>query len=363
MKSLQQLFIFLIFLILASCASQTYQAEKVQQAKTAIAHTDLEVGLNNVSHWFYYLGFEPDDETIIRKIVNSTYDMVVMEPIFTDRENIDFPMAEVVSRLHNAPHPKLVIAYIDIGQAEDWRTYWQSDWEIGDPEWIVALDPDGWEGNFPVAYWHDAWHHIWLGEDGYLQAILDAGFDGIYLDWVEAYSDENVIAAAEKDNLDPHEEMIWWVGDLAAFGRAQKPNFIVIGQNAAELAEFDEYLAIIDAIAQEQTWFDGSADNDPPGDCPLPRTDNDIETEEYEKSLSGKCRQMYEDFPESTLHVSSEEYIHFLTLAREEGERIFTIDYAMKPENVDWVYKTSRALGFVPFASERALDIYLDPVD
>jgi endo-alpha-1,4-polygalactosaminidase (GH114 family) len=72
---------------------------------------------------------------------------------------------------------------------------------------------------------------------------------------------------------------------------------------------------------------------------------------------------MYEDFPESTLHVSSEEYIHYLTLAREKGEMIFTIDYAIKPENVDWIYKTSRALGFVPFASERALDIYLDPIE
>ena len=363
MKSSKQLFVFLIFLILASCASQPSQAEEGQQTRTSIAYTDRKDWLNNVSHWFYYLGFEPDDETIIQQIADSTYDMVVMEPIFTDRENIDFPIAEVVSRFHNAPHPKLVIAYIDIGQAEDWRTYWQSDWEIGDPEWIVALDPDGWEGNFPVAYWYDEWHHIWLGKDGYLQAILDAGFDGIYLDWVEAYSDENVIAAAKQDNVDPRGEMIWWVGDLAVFARAQKPDFIVIGQNAAELAEYDEYLAIIDAIAQEQTWFDGAADNDPPGDCPLPRTDDDIETEEYEKSLSRKCRQMYEDFPESTLHVSSEEYIHYLTLAREKGEIIFTIDYAVKPENVAWIYKTSRALGFVPFVSERVLDIYLDPVE
>ncbi len=353
---------FLLFLILTGCAGQTYLEEETSQKEMVMIESDWEVRLDNVSHWFYYLGFEPDERTI-QKIINSAYDMVVMEPIFTDRENIDYPIAEVVSRFHDAPHPKLVIAYIDIGQAEDWRTYWQPNWRIGAPEWIIAHDPDGWEGNFPVAYWYDEWHQIWIGEDGYLQALLQAGFDGIYLDWVEAYSDENVLTMAEKENVDPREEMIGWVGDIAAFCHAQKPNFIVIGQNAAELAEYDEYLALVDAIAQEQTWFDGAADNNPPADCPLPRTDDDIETEEYVQSLNKKCLKMYKDFPDSTLHVSSEEYIHYLTLAREKGEIIFTIDYALRLENVEWVYNTSRALGFVPFTSERALSLYLDPVE
>jgi endo-alpha-1,4-polygalactosaminidase (GH114 family) len=271
-------------------------------------------------------------------------------------------MAEVIAQLHNAPHPKLVIAYIDIGQAEEFRTYWQPGWGIGNPEWIVALDPDGWEGNFPVAYWHDEWHEIWLGEGGYLQAILEAGFDGVYLDWVEAYSDENVIAVAERDGADPRQEMIWWIGDIADFARAQRPDFIVIGQNAAELATSDKYVDIIDAIAQEQVWFDGAADNDPPGDCPLPRTEAEVETEAYVASLSEPCRAMYEEFPDSTLHVSSEGYLQDLTLAQSKGVIIFTVDYALEPENVAWVYETSRGLGFVPFGGNRALDRYVAPV-
>jgi cysteinyl-tRNA synthetase len=353
----------LFLLILVDCASQVYQEGEAFSAESSVAvHNDQELQLEEVSHWFYYLGFEPDDD-VIEQITGSTYDMVVMEPIFTDRENMDFPIAEVIWRFQNAPHPKLVIAYIDIGQAEDWRTYWQTDWRIGNPDWIVASDPDGWEGNFPVAYWDEEWRQIWLGENGYLEGILDVGFDGIYLDWVEAYSDENVIAAAVRDNVQPREEMINWVADMAAFCRARKPEFYVIGQNAAELAEYDQYLAVIDAIAQEQTWFDGAADNDPPGDCPLPRTYDDIETPEYVRSLSRKCRQMYYDFPDSTLHVSSEEYIHYLSMALDKGTMIFTIDYAVKPKNIEWIYKTSRELGFVPFASERALDVFLDPFE
>ena len=149
--------------------------------------------LTDVRHWLYLIDVNLEPETI-HEIVASAHDMVVIDFIPSEQNNTRYPMAEVVARLHDAPHPKLVIAYIDIGQAEDFRTYWQPGWEIGDPEWIVAGDPDGWEGNYPVAYWYDEYQEVWLGQDGYLQAIMDAGFDGVYLDWVEAYSDEDVIA-------------------------------------------------------------------------------------------------------------------------------------------------------------------------
>jgi cysteinyl-tRNA synthetase len=323
--------------------------------------TPSEARLADVTRWFYMINVNLEPE-IVERIAASEYDMVVLDFVPSEENNTDYPMADVIAQLHNAPHSKLVIAYIDIGQAEEYRTYWQPDWGIGNPEWIVALDPDGWEGNFPVAYWYDEWRKIWLGEGGYLQAILDAGFDGVYLDWVEAYSDENVIAVAERDGADPRQEMIWWVGDIADFARAQRPDFIVISQNAAELAEDDNYLAIIDAIAQEQVWFDGGADNNPPGDCPLPRTEAEVDTDAYRQSLSPPCLKQYDEYPDSTLHVSSEEYLRYLTLARDKGEIIFTVDYALKPDNVAWVYETSRALGFVPFASNRALDYYVEPM-
>ena len=318
--------------------------------------------LTAVTHWFYYLGFEPTDTTI-QQMVASDYDLIVMEPIFTDQENIDFPIAQIVADLHNPPHPKLVVAYIDIGQAEDWRTYWQPGWGIGNPEWIVANDPDGWEGNYPVAFWHNEWQAIWLDpQDGYLQLLLDAGFDGIYLDWVEAYSDENVITAANDAGVDPENEMVDWVDALGAYGRTQNPDFLVIAQNAPELVKNDSYVALIDALAQEQTWFDGAADNNPPGDCPLPATEADVDTAAYYDSLSPDCQQMFDEFPDSTLHVSSEWYLNYLTMVQSKGLPVFTIDYAVQPGNVSWIYNTSRGLGFMPFVSKRALAVYLPPV-
>jgi cysteinyl-tRNA synthetase len=318
--------------------------------------------IETVQSWLYLIDVNLEPE-VVEKITESNFDMVVLDFIPSEANNTDFPMAEVVDQFHNAPQPKLVIAYIDIGEAEEYRTYWQPGWGIGNPEWIIGDDPDGWEGNYPAAYWWDEWQNIWTGKDGYLQAIIDAGFDGVYLDWVEAYSDENVADFARIDGVDARQEMIWWVGDIAEFGRAINPDFLVIAQNAAELLESGEYVEIIDAIAQEQVWYDGGADNDPPGDCPLPRTEVDVDTEAYRQSLTPSCQRQYDQYPESTLHVSSEEYLFYLQRAKILGLPVFTVDYALDPDNINWIHETSRDLGFIPFVGNRALDDFVEPFD
>jgi cysteinyl-tRNA synthetase len=213
-----------------------------------------------------------------------------------------------------------------------------------------------------VAYWYDEYQEVWLGPGGHLPAILDAGFDGVYLDWVEANSDEDVLALAERQDLDPVEEMIWWVGDIAGFSRAQDPYFVVIGQNAAELAARDDYVEIVDAIAQEQVWFDGGADINPPGDCLLPRSEADVDTAAYRDSLSSACRRQTDEYPESTLHLSSEWSLRDLELAQSKGLVIFAVEYALDADSITWAYGTSRGLGSTPFVGNRALDRFVTPV-
>jgi endo-alpha-1,4-polygalactosaminidase (GH114 family) len=82
----------------------------------------------------------------------------------------------------------------------------------------------------------------------------------------------------------------------------------------------------------------------------------------YYESLSPACQEQYDEFPDSTLHVSSQEYLEYLTAAQAKGFKIFTVDYATEDENVEFVYRTSRVLGFVPFVSTRFLDQYIEPV-
>jgi cysteinyl-tRNA synthetase len=82
---------------------------------------------------------------------------------------------------------RLVIAYLSIGEAEDYRFYWQQSWDSDPPSWLSSENP-AWPGNYKVRYWDPGWQAIiYGGQDSYLDKILDAGFDGAYLDIIEAF--------------------------------------------------------------------------------------------------------------------------------------------------------------------------------
>ncbi len=305
--------------------------------------------------WLYLLDTDLDED-VLAEIVASAHDLVVLDFIPSQAGSSDYPMAGAIERLHRAGQPKIVLAYLDIGQAEDFRAYWRAGWGPGDPEWILSEDPEGWPGDFPAAYWHEEWRALWLTEEGLIQQVVASGFDGMYLDWVEGYDDDAVAAAAARAGVDPRVEMIRWVGDLAAEARASQPGFLVVAQNAADLLHDRAYAAILDGVAQEQIWFDGGPDDDPPGDCPLPRTEADVDTDAYVEALPPACRRLYEENPDGTLHTSTEEYLELLLSASSRGLPVFTVDYAVDPANVEWVYAEARRLGWIPFVTNRALD-------
>ena len=82
---------------------------------------------------------------------------------------------------------RLVICYMSIGEAEDYRYYWQNSWASDPPEWLKGENPD-WPGNYKVKYWDPEWQDFIFGnEQSYLKMILDAGFDGVYLDLIDAF--------------------------------------------------------------------------------------------------------------------------------------------------------------------------------
>ena len=82
---------------------------------------------------------------------------------------------------------RLVICYMSIGEAEDYRYYWDESWDSSPPEWLERENP-AWEGNYKVRYWDEGWQNIIFGsEDAYLDRVITAGFDGVYLDIIDAF--------------------------------------------------------------------------------------------------------------------------------------------------------------------------------
>ncbi len=82
---------------------------------------------------------------------------------------------------------RLVVAYLSIGEAESYRYYWQNNWKIGEPNWIKAENPD-WEENYKIEYWNKDWQNVIFGnQNSYIYKILNSGFDGVYLDIIDAF--------------------------------------------------------------------------------------------------------------------------------------------------------------------------------
>jgi cysteinyl-tRNA synthetase len=198
--------------------------------------------------------------------------MYILEPCVTEKGNEDFPIKSLIEEIRNynrATYHKepIILAYVDIGQAEDWRWYWHKGWEPGYPEWIVTVDPDDWEGCYPVAYWQPEWEDIVIyGAYGksHLDVILQNNFDGIYMDWVEAFSDEDVIDKANDDGIrNPASAMLDFIENIRRYARVESahanPNFLVVSQNASDLYGEDpgRYENLIDAISLEAIWYDG----------------------------------------------------------------------------------------------------------
>ncbi|MBB6126663.1 endo alpha-1,4 polygalactosaminidase [Mucilaginibacter lappiensis] len=121
----------------------------------------------------------------IKAVTATNYDALIMDLYF---DKTAFTSAEINALKSKANGGKrLVISYMSIGEAENYRYYWQKSWKPGNPVWLDAENPQ-WKGNYKVKYWNKDWQNIIYGNDSsYLKKILNANFDGVYLDIIDAF--------------------------------------------------------------------------------------------------------------------------------------------------------------------------------
>ncbi len=309
--------------------------------------------LSQVRYWGYQIQ-DLDSPGAVDDIVNSRYDMVVIEPTVTYEYGFDARgMVQRIkaSKANDGVSNKLVMAYIDIGQVEEWRWYWADypmyedrgpcrDEYIAEIQqfapWVVACDPDGWGGNYPVAYWTEEWKDIViygtslgpaLSFNSILDEVVQDGFDGVYLDWVEAWEMPEVQARAASEGKDPAQEIVDLIQEIRQYGLQHNSDFVVIQQNSADLI-FEVGAGVldntVDAIAQEGVWWEGVAIddwNDPSG---------------Y-------------DIPSVTTNF----YLPRLQQYKAAGFPVFVCEYAVN--NAADAYAKADAEGFIAYTTRRAL--------
>jgi len=159
-----------------------------------------------------------------------------------------------------------VVVYLSIGEAEDYRPYWQSEWvsngkrTAAAPVWLGIENPE-WKGNYQVKYWNADWQKL------VLPAIDDAmarGFDGVYLDIVDGFQTyEQGADGYLDDRINPEtkqtyrRDMVDWVKAIAARACAKNPAALVIPQNGSQLVADNDFVEVISAQGIEDLFTNG----------------------------------------------------------------------------------------------------------
>ncbi len=259
--------------------------------------------------WLYQLqDIEP------REIAKTGFDYVVMDYSSDGSEDGEFSRSDVELIRSSG---KVVLAYMSIGEAEDYRFYWDEDWYEDPPEWLGKENPE-WPGNYAVKYWNEDWKGI-IRE--YVERVLDQGFDGVYLDkvdefeyWADPENGEGTVLSLETSArlmVDFIEEISDWLGG--------KLLFIQNGENIVEYAN-ERFFEVVDGIGLEDLFFDG-----------------------------------LEEVPPEETNYRMEYISEFL----ERGKTVLSVEYIVDEtdpsslERIEEYYSKARGLNMIPYAAMR----------
>lgn len=192
------------------------------------------------------------------QLARAPYDVLVIDYSRDGSAEGALTAAEVAKLKHRPDGSRrVVLAYLSIGEAEDYRYYWKSSWADlwfipnfwSKPSWRGKQNGD-WGGNYAVRYWDPAWQDIIIGKDGYLDRIIKAGFDGVWLDKVDSSLEE--IAEGRSS---ARADMVTFVKRIAERGRAASPGFLVVPQNGEQLLKDASYRETVDGLGKEDLLY------------------------------------------------------------------------------------------------------------
>ena len=265
-----------------------------------------------------------------KEIAGSGLDIVVMDYSRDGGENGEYSRDEVESIKNAGVVP---IAYLSIGEAEDYRFYWKEEWERDPPAWLGKENPE-WKGNYAVRYWDEGWVSI-IHE--YLDRIISLGFSGVYLDKVDEFE-----YWADPENGEGHylnenesaERMLELIEDIATYSRNKAgDDFLIIPQNGERILKYDDgsILDVVSGWGVEDIFYNGT--------------------------------QLWSE--DEWEHIV-EERMPYLKMVLSSGKPVLSVEYVddgsgyvgKNRERIDDYREKALSMGYIPYAavSDRGLD-------
>jgi cysteinyl-tRNA synthetase len=248
----------------------------------------------------------------IGRLAASPYDIVVVDYSHSGSGRTALSRADV-ARLQRKSDGgrRVVLAYLSIGEAESYRDYWKR----GAGASLAGAASAGWKGNYTAKYWSDGWKDImYRGPSSYLSKIMAAGFDGVYLDRIDAHEKVGRSRGGAKG------EMIELVRQISATAKSRDGSFLVVAQNAEELLSNASYRAAIDGIGKEELLYGIGGPGSP----------------NNQGAISYSTRM--------------------LQRLKSEGKAVMVIEYLTDGTKIASARKRLQALGFLVYFANRSLD-------
>ena len=274
-----------------------------------------QTNLMNTEPWAYWLQ-DIDIQTIVN---DNSFEIIVFDYSADGVDSQKWTTAQVDSVKNSG---KLAISYISIGEAEDYRYYWQSSWASNPPSWLGSENPN-WPGNYKVRFWDSNWQAIVYD---YLDTILMQGFDGIYMDLIDSYYYWSV---ENPEQIYADSLMCEFVVNIRNYCDSVRGdnNFVVIPQNGSDVMDQvnvsptlkESYFNAINAIGVEDVFFSGPLDENNPHNPDMYR-------------------------------------IGILQQYLQHNKQVYAIDYLTEPSLISQFLTDCAMYNYVPYVCTRSLD-------
>lgn len=321
-----------------------------------------EAGGASVRSYVYLLQaeeFAPTRAEVVQRLAACGRDLIVVDAAFTGGLGGRWTVEELAA-IRAGKQGRRVLCYLSVGEAEDYRPYWQAGWKPGSPTFLMPENPN-WPGNFKVKYWDSAWQSIILCE---LQRIVAQGFDGVLLDIVDGFEYfENQDGEIVDHRKNPEtgntyrQDMIQWVGKIATAARTGKyrsaNGCAVPGAEgggaqpatavAPDVADVANATATT-AVARPEFWV-------------VPQNATQLlEDAGYASLVSGQALEdLYAigDKRQSQEHINY--VMHFLRPFMRSGKPVLLTEYSQEKAMQEYVRRMARAAGLRLLITDRAL--------
>ena len=171
----------------ASYAATARELNNIARATPYNEHAGNVNSLSDAKNFLYLINPDPyinlSKQQFVNKLDSTNFDVLILDGFFNDdSEPLTAAQVQSLKTKFNGGK-RIVLAYVAIGHAEDYRGYWKSEWMTNPPAWLQLIEDEDWEGNYPVRYWMPEWKSIVYGNStSYIKRFTNAGFDGAYLD-------------------------------------------------------------------------------------------------------------------------------------------------------------------------------------